>query len=207
MACKLCEVRKPRRYCPGVNGEICPQCCGNERERTVDCPLDCPYLVESRVHEKLPDIDENQIPYRDLPIKEEFVEKHAPLITMLAQAMFGAWLETPSIVDNDIKEALDAMARTYKTRESGLIYDTHPSNPYADAIVARLQGAVQEFERRAREVTGMTVLRDADVLGVTVFLQRVEFSHNNGKPRGRAFLSFLAQSFPPAEQESSLIQA
>ena len=49
MKCRICDTRKPRRYCPGVTGDICSICCGNEREVTVDCPLDCPFLVEARV--------------------------------------------------------------------------------------------------------------------------------------------------------------
>ena len=44
MNCAICETRRPRRYCPGVRGEICAICCGTAREVTVDCPLDCPYL-------------------------------------------------------------------------------------------------------------------------------------------------------------------
>ena len=52
MKCHICDTRKPRRHCPGVNGEICSICCGNEREVSISCPLDCPYLVEARLHEK-----------------------------------------------------------------------------------------------------------------------------------------------------------
>ena len=49
--CQLCEKRRARRYCPGVKGEICSQCCGTERENTIDCPTDCPHLQEARRHE------------------------------------------------------------------------------------------------------------------------------------------------------------
>jgi len=31
-----------------VHGKICPQCCGEQREVTLDCPSDCPYLLQSR---------------------------------------------------------------------------------------------------------------------------------------------------------------
>ena len=52
MACAICETRRPRRFCPGVRGDICSICCGTEREVTVDCPLDCEYLQEARRHDK-----------------------------------------------------------------------------------------------------------------------------------------------------------
>src|ERR1700682_5299675 len=71
MKCKICNTRKPRRYCPGVNGDICSICCGSEREVTVNCPLDCPYLVEARHHEKPPAMSAQQLPNQDVRISEE----------------------------------------------------------------------------------------------------------------------------------------
>lgn len=51
MSCALCEERKEKRFCPAVHGKICPQCCGEQREVTLDCPSDCPYLQQARLHE------------------------------------------------------------------------------------------------------------------------------------------------------------
>src|ERR1700694_3145134 len=48
----ICEGRKEKRFCPAVHGRICPQCCGEQREVTLDCPSDCPYLQQAREHEK-----------------------------------------------------------------------------------------------------------------------------------------------------------
>ena len=48
MACPICQKRKAKRFCPGKDESICPVCCGTEREVTIDCPGDCPYLVASR---------------------------------------------------------------------------------------------------------------------------------------------------------------
>ena len=52
MTCAICETRKEKRFCPAVHGRICPQCCGEQREVTLDCPSDCPYLQQAREHEK-----------------------------------------------------------------------------------------------------------------------------------------------------------
>ena len=46
----------------------------------------------------------------------------------------------------------------------------------------------------------MTKTRDADILGLLVFLQRLEFARNNGKKRGRAFVDFLSRFYPDAEE-------
>jgi len=42
----------------------------------------------------------------------------------------------------------------------------------------------------------METLRDADVLGTLVFLERLQIQHNNRRRRGRAFLDFLRTYFP-----------
>src|ERR1700758_4861087 len=40
LSCAICEKRKEKRFCPAVHGRICPQCCGESREVTLDCPRD-----------------------------------------------------------------------------------------------------------------------------------------------------------------------
>ncbi len=42
MKCPICDTRKPRRHCPGVHGEICSICCGNEREVSISLPAGLP---------------------------------------------------------------------------------------------------------------------------------------------------------------------
>ena len=52
MACAICNERKEKRFCPAMHAKICAQCCGEQREVTLDCPSDCPYLQQAREHEK-----------------------------------------------------------------------------------------------------------------------------------------------------------
>lgn len=196
MPCKICATRRPRRFCPGVNGEICTVCCGTGREETVSCPLDCPYLREARTHEKPRDVDPKQIPNVDIEVTDSFLHRNEPLLVVLMHTLAHAMEETPGAVDYDAREALDALARTYRTRESGLYYETKPSNLLAAGIQERIQQAADEFRKNAAERYGLTTLRDADVLGALAFLQRVEYQVNNGRKRGRAFLDFLHGQLP-----------
>lgn len=105
-------------------------------------------------------------------------------------------------VDRDAGEALEALIRTYRTLESGLIYETRPQNPYAVAIQEKLKESIEELRKRIAEESGMHTLRDADLLGTLVFLQRLEIQHNNGRPRGRAFFDFLRSYFPERQKAS-----
>jgi hypothetical protein len=193
--CKLCEKKRARRYCPGVGVEICPGCCGTERENSIDCPSECEYLQEARLHEHPAAFDEKDIPNQDIRVSEQFVREHENVVMWLALALARA-MAAEKGVDGDAREALDALIRTYRTLESGLIYETRPQNPYAVAIQEALKGSIEELRKHIAEESGMNTLRDADVLGALVFLQRLELQHRNGRRRGRAFYDFLRAYFP-----------
>jgi hypothetical protein len=195
MKCKICNTRKARRYCPGVGGDICSICCGSEREVTVSCPLDCPYLMEARQHEKLPTATAEQIPNQDVRISEEFLREHEPLLIFLGAKLLEASLETAGVVDSDVQEAIESLIRTYRTLESGLYYETRPNNLLAAGVHHKIQDAVQELRKELTE-KGSTPVRDAEILGVLVFLERVGLHQRNGRPRGRAFIDYLRGYFP-----------
>lgn len=208
MACAICETRRPRRACPGVRGEICSICCGTEREVSVECPFDCVYLQEARTHEKPAAMEDQELPNQDIKLTEGFLRENEPLMVALSQGLVRALDEAPGIVDFDVREALDALIRTYRTLESGVYYETRPSNPLANHVCNQAQHAVTELRTREREQLGMTRTRDADVLGMLVFMQRLELDRNNGRRRGRAFLDLLRTEFgaaAPAEAPPSII--
>lgn len=210
MSCAICHVRRPRRFCPGVHGDICTICCGTEREVTVDCPLDCAYLQEARKHDRFTPADPRTFPNQDIRVTEEFLREREPLLLALAQTVLNAALSTPGATDLDVREALDALVRTYRTLESGVYYETRPSNPVAAGVSSLVQTGITEFRKLETERSGMTRTRDADILGLLVFLQRLELDNNNGRKRSRAYLDFLRSFFPdqlgePAPASSSLI--
>jgi hypothetical protein len=127
-------------------------------------------------------------------LPEDFIREHEQLIGWLSAALARS-LDKERAVDFDAREALEAMIRTYRTLESGLIYETKPQNPYAAAIQEALQKSIEELRAEMAKETGMHSLRDAEILGALVFLQRLELQHNNGRKRGRAFTDFLRGFF------------
>jgi hypothetical protein len=178
-----------------VAGDICSICCGTEREVTVSCPLDCRYLQDARKHDPLPDVDPRQFPNSDIKVDEAFLRRVEPLLILLASAIAAGAIEERAF-DNDVKEALDALVRSWRTLESGLVYDVRPDNLIASRIVARVRESVSNVRQRLAE-QGES-LRDSDLLRVLVFLQRMEIQHNNGRPKGRAFIHFLTGFFDPS---------
>lgn len=209
MNCAICGVRKARRHCPGVQGEICSICCGTEREESVDCPLDCVYLREAHEHERKPQLDPAALPNRDIEITESFLLTNEILMAFLAVSLLDGALSDRATTDWDIREALDALIKTYRTMQSGIYYETMPENRFAAAIVRHVQDKIADLRKREAEATGATTIRDATILGILVFLQRLEYSHNNGRKRSRAYLDFLRAFYSPLQEkpeESGIVQ-
>ncbi len=192
MTCRICEKRRPRRACPGVGGDICPVCCGTERENSVNCPLDCEYLLEAREHEKPQELNPETVPHPEIRITEEFLERQTALVTALIGGLARAALGVQGAVDLDVREALGTLVETYRTLEAGIYYESKPANVLAARLQELIQRGLEEFRKSSAERAGTTTVRDADVLGALIFLQRLELRFNNGRRRGRAFIDFLS---------------
>jgi hypothetical protein len=199
-------MRKPRRHCPGVNGDICTLCCGTEREQSIDCPLECAYLQDAHEHESKPPIDPATLPNRDIEITEDFLEANQVLMAFLAIGVFEGSLKTPAATDWDVREAIEALVQTYRTLQSGLLYENLPTNIYAAGIAAHVRDKLVEIKQKEIEATGVTTIRDSTVLGVLAFLQRLEYSHNNGRKRSRAFLDFLRGFYIPSQDGAEALE-
>lgn len=198
--CTICTTRKPRRTCP-VKGDICNQCCGREREESIDCPMDCPFLIESRVHAKTGAVDLSE--HKDVRVSEEFVASNQTLFVALSMALLNGVLDAEGCIDLDIREALESAIRNRKTRESGLIYDGKPDNRIAAGILETFDQKVAEFRKESETWPGFPQIKDSDELKMIVFLRALEASHNNGRRKSRAFIHFLygvaAQQLPPED--------
>ena len=206
MNCAICGVRKPKRSCPGVQGEICSICCGTEREQSVDCPLECDYLHEAHQHEKPPKLDPTTIPNMDVRVNDSFLEENEAILILIGNAVLIGAVQTQGITDYDIREALESVIQSWRAAQSGLVYEAVPQNLYAAAIHQSVQTRVADMRKHETESTGLaTTVSDAKVLGILVFLQRLEYANNNGRKRSRAFLDFLTRFYIPPNEDSETI--
>jgi hypothetical protein len=206
--CAICNIRKQRRSCPSVHGEICTICCATEREQTLDCPLDCQYLREAHEHEKPPDLDIASVPNQDIEVTEEFLEANQIPMAFIAVALFEGAMQSNGATDWDVREALQSSITSYRALQSGIYYETRPVNVYAAAIVDHLStqiAAVKEEESKAGQSSS---LPDSAILAILAFFQRLEYSRNNGRKRGRAFLDLLSGFYQPTgDTGESLIES
>ena len=200
--CAICQSRRPKRFCPGVGGDICSVCCGTERESTVTCPFECEYLQDARKHEKPAALDSNTLPNRDIRVTEKLIQEHGELITFLAAVWFEAASTTPGVCDYDVRDALDALIRTYRTLQAGLYYETRAVNAVAQQLNSFVQKGLEQFRKEEQHMSGLPKTRDSDVLALLVFFQHLELDRNNGRRRGRAFIDLLRRLAQPTPGES-----
>src|SRR5579863_7934859 len=92
VSCAICEKRKEKRFCPAVHGRICAQCCGEQREVTLDCPSDCPYLLQAREHEKPRPAEQFDAAalFLQVEVSEQFTYEREHLLMGLSYALVKA---------------------------------------------------------------------------------------------------------------------
>jgi len=210
MSCRICERRKPSRYCPARGEAICTICCGTEREVTLDCPHDCIYLVRAREQEEehRAPVPPAELPFPGVELPTGVLDLNRMLLATIGTAILGFTTEAPRLSDPDVAAALGALAETYRTLTSGLYYEKPPEGGPARELYARLREAVEQLKKDQLARAALPVTKESDVLYITVFLARVLRVRSNGRPRCRAFLDFLRSQFPqaaPAEKEASRI--
>lgn len=206
MACSICEKRKEKRFCPAVHGRICPQCCGEQREVTLDCPSDCVYLQQAREHEKpraIAELDQATL-FPKMNIGDQFLYEQEHLILGLSYALAKSARGDHGIRDGDLIAALSALAKSYEMlASSGLVYEAPVTSLAHQAIAGEVQRMVKEYREAEQKHMGFTKLRDSDVLKALVFLLRMGMMRTSGRPKSRAFVDFLYGQFP--EKESAIV--
>ena len=197
MHCPICEKRKAARLCPAKGEKICAVCCGTEREVTLDCPADCPYLLAAHRYE-----DEHrkphtgEVPFSDVSFSSDVIYERQPVLSGLAFTILKFAISQPSLNDLDALAALRALADTYKTLLTGIYYEKPPDAPLPRTLYAELVQFLQQARQQDAPRTGLATIKDSEVFCLLVFLLRVGTLRTNQRPRSRRFLEFLRTQFP-----------
>jgi hypothetical protein len=178
VTCPRCGSRKAKRHCPALRLDICPQCCGAEREETIACPLDCSYLRDARQHEKLVPMTAAESPHPDVEITEPFLLQHQTQLILLTNALFVAAADGV-YTDADVRVALDELI-------AGA-----PLHPIAEGFSRRLTELQNGLTPEARARFWSEEVLEK----LFVFLLRLAVGRDNGRSRGRAFFAFLEDHF------------
>ncbi len=205
MSCAICEKRKEKRFCPAIHGRICPQCCGEQREVTLDCPSTCVYLQQAREHEKprpLQDLAQAAL-FPQVEIEQQFLYDHEHLIVGLSYALAKSARADQAIADADLIAALTSMTRKQETLvNSGLHYEGPVASLSQQAVVAQINELLKGYREVEQKQLGYSRLRDSDLLSALVFLLRMGHARTNGRPKSRAFVDFVLSQFQPEKHSA-----
>ncbi len=206
MSCTICELRREKRFCPAVHGRICPQCCGEQREVTLDCPSDCPYLQQAREHEKPRPADQFDPAslFLQVEISEQFPYEREHLLMGLSYALAKAAQADRSLNDRDLIAALSAMCTSYERLvNSGLHYEQPLTSAAQQAAAGQVEEMLKQYREAEQKQRGYSTLRDSDALKALAFLVRLGHGRTSGRPKSRAFIDFLLAQFP--EKHSAVV--
>jgi hypothetical protein len=206
LSCAICEIRKEKRFCPAVHGRICPQCCGEQREVTLDCPSDCPYLLQAHEHEKPRSADQIDPAglFLQVEVSDQFMYEKEHLLMGLTYALAKAGRADRTLNDGDMIAALSMLATSYQRRiDSGLHYEQPLTSDARRRVAAEVETMVQEYREAEQKHIGYSSLKDSEVLKGLIFLLRLAHGRTSGRPKSRTFVEFLFAQFP--EKESAVV--
>jgi hypothetical protein len=204
-ACPICERRRGKRFCPGLSGSrwtgkgkgesICPQCCGEQREATIDCPPHCPYLQAAHRYESERRARPKELAFPKVAVEQDILEEKQALLAGLTLSITRFASNAAGVRDAEVLAALDAVAKSYQALDSGLYYQQPAETPTAQALAGALTDFLQQFSQEQQQRVGSS-LRPGEALQALVFLRRLGQLEGNGRPLSRRYLEFLRRTLP-----------
>lgn len=167
---------------------------------SIDCPSDCGYLVAAhRYEDQHPRSLPADTPLLDVRLTSDIVHTHQQLLSAIAFTAAKFCSSEATAADSDVLAALQALAESYKTLRSGIVYEKPPMIP----VQRQLYKALARFLTETKQPAGHSSLgafKDSEVFQLLVFLFRMGLMRTNGRPRSRRFIEFLRGQFPAAQE-------
>jgi hypothetical protein len=184
MMCPKCSQRKGKRECPALHTTICAVCCGTKRLTEIQCPDDCVHLTSARQHPPA------------VVLRQQ--EKDAALVVPGIRHLNGRQLDLyyvflsaivrhepdgfGRLVDDDVANAAEAVAKTLETAANGVIYEHPASSPQAGKLARELKELLDGIRSRGTRVY------DAEA---AVALRAVETGARDAHAGGAASTTYL----------------
>jgi hypothetical protein len=198
MICASCSTRKAKRACPALGRSICPTCCGTKRLKEIHCPSDCVYLASAQAHP--PAVVQRQRE-RDMPFLIGMIEgltaaQGDALSVLHARIRAHRAAAIPTVHDDDVEEAVRALAATLETASRGILYEHRTQSVPALRLQQDLREALAQLAERGERAPGPAVL--------AAVLRRIETTSQKfrrGQASDTAFLDFLDRIARPQEAQ------
>jgi len=142
-------------------------------------------------------VDWEKIPFPDARISFEFAQSHSMLLLALMSSIWEYARDHRQVVDTDVIATLQALAETYRTLSSGLYYEKPPDYLYRRELYNVLKAALEEYKQMEVQKLGLATTRDSEIRDALIFLTQLGATHDNGRPKGRAFLDLIRAQLGP----------
>jgi len=173
-------------------------CCGTKRLVQIACPSDCAWLASAREHPPAVVVRQQQHDVGVLmQVVRDFNERQSQLFLLIST--FLVRYEAPELqplIDDDVAEAMAALAATFETSARGVIYEHRPASLPAERLVGGLKPLLLEAGRGA----GTPFERDAAAVlrRVEDAVREIRTSDQEGR---RAFIDLLARLVRKGDEE------
>src|ERR1700730_9091161 len=198
--CPLCGQRKARRGCPALAKQICAVCCGTKRLSEIACPSDCPYLAVAREHPPAAALRQQQ---HDGALLVRFVrdlnERQSQLLFLIVTFLVHyKEPELQTLIDEDVSQAMAALAATFETASRGVIYEHRAGSLPAERLVSGLKPLLN----KAGQGGGTGFPRDAGVVLRRIETAAGEAQQEHARHR-RAFLDMVGRLIQTHDSEAA----
>ena len=146
VVCPLCGEQKARRACPALGKQICAVCCGTKRLTQIACPSDCVYLAVAREHPPAVAVRRQQHDVAALVrYMRDLSERQSQLFFLIVTFLLRYQPpELHPLIDEDVAEAMGALAATFETAARGVIYEHRAASLSAERLVSGLKPLLAE---------------------------------------------------------------
>lgn len=167
---------------------------------TIDCPPDCGYLVAAhRYEDQHPRTLPAGTPLFDVRITSDIFHANGQLLSAVAFTIAKFCAQHHTASDPDVLASLQALADTYKTLSSGILYEQRPGIPAQGELYDALSAFLTATKQKAAQASGGRS-KDSEIFQLLVFLFRMGLLRTNGRPRSRRFIEYLRGQFPGAQE-------
>lgn len=110
--CVVCLQKKGNRLCIALTERICSACCGQKRQKEIDCPEECAYLT---MGQKFTKEKEEKSLLSGKRMTDEFTDRYLDVLQNIEFAISTTARKRQDVCDRNVKEALEEALRYYNS--------------------------------------------------------------------------------------------
>jgi hypothetical protein len=202
MKCVVCGKVKGKRFCPAKNGQICPTCCGEKRVLEIACPEDCQYLSSGLSYQLLKK-RVGALQHEDDPLlRRKYYDVHSnypEILTGLEETIIRFAQGLRSLRDRQVHDSVALVLKTYRTEQSGVIYEHTGSDPIVNSLGRDLKTFLEGHRKLDQD---QRFLKTGEIVNcLEVLLADIEY--HIAEADQESYLRFIARSRPDLARSAS----